>query len=585
MIKTLKKYINGFWIVSLLTPVFMLAEVIVENFIPKLMANIIDSIDSNNLSNIFITAGIMVLLAIAGLIAGILGGVYGAKASTGFARNLRIGMFENIQKFSFSNIDKFSTAGLVTRLTTDVANLQMAYQMLLRMCIRAPFSLIVAMIMAFTVSSKIASIYLVAVIFLAICLAIIVLKAHSYFGKVFQKYDELNASVQENITSMRVVKSFVREDYEKKKFGKASYNIYKMFIKAEGIIALNNPIMNATVFACILLISWFSAKLIVSTNATQLTTGDLTALLGYCMNILMNLMMLSMIFVMMSLSMASAKRIAEVLDEKADITNPQNPDFDIKDGSIKFDNVTFSYNESSEKPVLDNISVEIKSGETIGIIGGTGSAKSSLVNLISRLYDVQSGEVLVGGKNVKTYDLDTLRNEVSVVLQKNVLFSGTILENLRWGDENATEEECVRACQLACADEFIEQMPDKYNSIIEHGGTNVSGGQRQRICIARALLKKPKVLILDDSTSAVDTRTDAKIKRAFREEIPNTTKIIIAQRISSIQHADRIIVMENGSINGIGTHEELVKNNEIYKEVYIQQTSDDADFDKNGGEL
>ena len=596
MIKTLGKQIKEFKVVSFLTPLGMLAEVIVENFIPLLMAVIIDSIGAKDLTKVYQTAGIMLLLAVAGLITGFMGGVWGAKASTGFARNLRQAMFENIQTFSFSNIDKFSTAGLVTRLTTDVTNVQNAYQMILRICVRAPFSLIVAMIMAFVVSPRMASVYLFAVIILGIILALITINAHKYFKQVFEKYDDLNASVQENVTAMRVVKAYVREDYERGKFGKASYNIYKMFIKAEGIVSLNAPAMMTTVYACILLISWLSANAIVACGNTTFTTGNLTSLLAYCMNILMSLMMLSMIFVMVTMSMASARRIAEVLEEKADIVNPENPDFDVPDGSIYFKNVNFRYNKTSEKPVLENINIDIKSGETIGIIGGTGSAKSSFVNLISRLYDIETPErtpedeevpesgVFVGGKDVRTYDLETLRREVSVVLQKNVLFSGTILENLRWGDEEASEEECIRACKLACADEFIEKMPDKYNTYIEQGGANVSGGQKQRLCIARALLKKPKILILDDSTSAVDTVTDAKIRKAFREEIPDTTKIIIAQRISSVQDADRIIVMDDGKINGIGTHQELLENNEIYREVYEQQTNDNADFDKKGGE-
>lgn len=593
MLKTLGKYTKGVRVASVLTPLGMLAEVIVENFIPLLMAVIINSIGEGDLKTVYKTSGIMLLLAVAGLISGIVGGVFGAKASTGFARNLRKGMFENIQTFSFSNIDKFSTAGLVTRLTTDVTNMQNAYQMILRMCVRSPFSLIVAMIMAFSVSPKIASIYLIAVIILGIFLAIITINAHKYFTQVFDKYDALNASVQENVTAMRVVKAYVREDYERGKFGKASYNIYKMFIKAESIVSLNSPIMMMTVYSCIILISWLSAQAIVAGGnmAPGLTTGDLTSLLAYCMNILMSLMMLSMIFVMVTMSVASARRIVEVLDEKADIVNPEEPDYDVVDGSISFKNVNFRYNNTSEKPVLENINIDIKTGETIGIIGGTGSAKSSFVNLISRLYDVEKPEddtvesgVFVGGKDVRTYDLETLRREVSVVLQKNVLFSGSILENLRWGDENASEEECIRACKLACADEFIEKMPDQYNTHIEQGGSNVSGGQRQRLCIARALLKKPKILILDDSTSAVDTVTDAKIRKAFREEIPETTKIIIAQRISSVQDADRIIVMDDGKIDGVGTHSELLENNEIYREVYEQQTNDNGDFDKNGGE-
>lgn len=594
MIKTLGKQIKEFKLVSILTPICMLAEVIVENFIPLLMATIIDSIGTKDLTKVYQTAGIMLLLALAGLMTGWLGGAFGAKASAGFARNLRKAMFDNIQTFSFSNIDKFSTAGLVTRLTTDVTNMQNAYQMILRMAVRAPFSLIVAMIMAFTVSPRLASVYLLAVVILGCICALIVTKAFKYFNQVFKRYDALNESVQENVTAMRVVKAYVREDYEKKKFGKASYNIYKMFIRAEGIVSLNAPVMMTTVYTCILLISWLGANMIVASGNNPLlglTTGNLTSLLAYCMNILMSLMMLSMVFVMITMSMASARRIAEVLNEKADITNPENPDFDVTDGSIEFKNVNFRYNKTSEKPILENINIKIHSGETIGIIGGTGSAKSSFVNLISRLYDIEEPQakveesyIRIGGKDVRTYDLETIRQEVSVVLQKNVLFSGTILENLRWGDPNASEEECIRACKLACADEFIEKMPNKYNTHIEQGGSNVSGGQKQRICIARALLKKPKILILDDSTSAVDTVTDAKIRKAFREEIPDTTKIIIAQRISSVQDADRIIVMDDGKINEVGTHEYLKENNEIYREVYLQQTNDNADFDKNGGE-
>lgn len=593
MLRTLGRQIKEFKLASILTPICMLAEVIVENFIPLLMAVIIDSIGSGNLKKIYITSLVMLLLALVGLITGFGGGVFGAKASTGFARNLRKAMYENIQTFSFSNIDKFSTAGLVTRLTTDVTNMQNAYQMILRMAVRAPFSMIVAMIMAFTVSPKLASIYLIAVIILGIILALLTTRVYGYFSQVFKKYDELNESVQENVTAMRVVKAYVREDYEKGKFGKASYNVYRMFIKAEGLVSLNAPFMMTTVYTCILLISWLGAKAIVASGNNAmlgLTTGDLTSLLAYCMNILMSLMMLSMVFVMITMSLSSGKRITEVLEEKADIVNPENPDFTVPDGSITFKNVNFRYNKTSEKPVLENINIDIKSGETIGIMGATGSAKSSFVNLISRLYDIEppkDGEesyLLVGGKDVRTYDLDTLRQEVSVVLQKNVLFSGSILDNLRWGNPDASEEECINACKLACADEFIEQMPEKYNTHIEQGGTNVSGGQKQRLCIARALLKKPKILILDDSTSAVDTLTDSKIRKAFREEIPDTTKIIIAQRISSIMDADRIIVMDDGKINAIGNHEYLVANNEIYKEIYNQQTNDNADFDGKGGE-
>ena len=583
MIKTLARQIKEYKRASLVTPIFMILEVAMEMVIPLLMASIIDDgVQAGDMKHIFVIGCYMVLAAIVGLFAGVMGGKYGAKASTGFARNLREAMYENIQTFSFSNIDKFSTAGLVTRMTTDVTNIQNAYQMLLRMCFRAPVSLICAMLMAFLINAKVASIYLVAMVFLGIIMIFIMKKVSKYFSEVFKKYDDLNASVQENVAAQRVVKAYVREDYEIDKFHKASYNIYKMFKKAECPMVTIWPVMQFTVYGCILGISWLGAHMIV---ASQLTTGELMSLLTYCMTILMNLMMLAMIFVMMTMSAASAKRIAEVLEEKADITNPEQPDYDVTDGSIRFDHVTFRYNKQSEKPVLDDLNFEIKAGETIGILGGTGSSKTSLVNLISRLYDVNEGTVYVGGKDVRNYDLETLRNEVSVVLQKNVLFSGTILENLRWGDENATEEECIRACRLACADEFIEKMPGKYNTYIEQGGSNVSGGQKQRLCIARALLKKPKVLILDDSTSAVDTATDAKIRKAFATEIPGTTKIIIAQRISSIQDADRIIVMDNGRIDAFAPHEELLRTNNIYKEVYEAQTqTGGGDFDENGGE-
>lgn len=583
MIKTLAKQIKEYKSASLVTPIFMILEVAMEMVIPVLMASIIDDgVQAGDMKHIFVIGCYMILAAIVGLFAGVMGGKYGAKASTGFARNLREAMYENIQTFSFSNIDKFSTAGLVTRMTTDVTNIQNAYQMLLRMCFRAPVSLICAMLMAFLINARVASIYLVAVVFLGIVIIFIMRAVSRYFSEVFKKYDDLNASVQENVAAQRVVKAYVREDYEIDKFHKASYNIYKMFKKAECTMTYVWPVMQFTVYGCILGISWLGAHMIV---ASQLTTGELMGLLTYCMSILMNLMMLAMIFVMMTMSAASARRIAEVLEEKADITNPEQPDYDVTDGSIRFDHVTFRYNKQSEKPVLDDLNFEIKAGETIGILGGTGSSKTSLVNLISRLYDVNEGTVYVGGKDVRSYDLETLRNEVSVVLQKNVLFSGTILENLRWGDENATEEECIRACRLACADEFIEKMPEKYNTYIEQGGSNVSGGQKQRLCIARALLKKPKVLILDDSTSAVDTATDAKIRKAFATEIPGTTKIIIAQRISSIQDADRIIVMDNGKIDAFAPHEELLRTNEIYKEVYEAQTqTGGGDFDENGGE-
>lgn len=583
MIKTLAKQIKEYKSASLVTPIFMILEVAMEMVIPLLMASIIDDgVQAGDMKHIFAIGCYMILAAIVGLFAGVMGGKYGAKASTGFARNLREAMYENIQTFSFSNIDKFSTAGLVTRMTTDVTNIQNAYQMLLRMCFRAPVSLICAMLMALLINARVASIYLVAVVFLGIVIIFIMRAVSKYFSEVFKKYDDLNASVQENVAAQRVVKAYVREDYEIDKFHKASYNIYKMFKKAECTMTYVWPVMQFTVYGCILGISWLGAHMIV---ASQLTTGELMSLLTYCMTILMNLMMLAMIFVMMTMSAASGKRIAEVLNEKADITNPEQPDYDVTDGSIRFDHVTFRYNKQSEKPVLDDLNFEIKAGETIGILGGTGSSKTSLVNLISRLYDVNEGTVYVGGKDVRSYDLETLRNEVSVVLQKNVLFSGTILENLRWGDENATEEECIRACRLACADEFIEKMPEKYNTYIEQGGSNVSGGQKQRLCIARALLKKPKVLILDDSTSAVDTATDAKIRKAFATEIPGTTKIIIAQRISSIQDADRIIVMDNGKIDAFAPHEELLRTNEIYKEVYEAQTqTGGGDFEENGGE-
>lgn len=580
MLKTLAGHIKEYKKPSIMTPCFMILEVAMEMVIPLLMASIIDDgVEAGNLSHIFMIGGVMILVACVSLFSGIMGGRLAAVASTGFSKNLRKAMYENIQTFSFANIDKFSTAGLITRLTTDVTNIQMAYQMILRMCFRAPISLICAMAMSFFISPKLACVYLAAVIILGGCLFILVPKAHKYFSQAFPKYDDMNASVQENISAIRVVKAFVREDYEKIRFTTTSENISQMFTKAEKILAFNGPLMQLSSYGCIIIISWLGAKMIVG---GELSTGNLMSLLTYCMNILMNLMMLSMIFVMMTMSAASGKRICEVLNEKSTLTNPANPDFDIPDGSITFEHVTFRYNDHSERPVLDDINLSIKSGETIGIIGGTGSSKSSLVNLISRLYDVNEGRVLVGGKDVRSYDIDTLRDEVSVVLQKNVLFSGTIYENLRWGDADATDEECKHACKLACADEFIERFPDGYNTHIEQGGSNVSGGQKQRLCIARALLKKPKILILDDSTSAVDTATDAKIRKAFAEEIPNTTKLIIAQRISSIQNADRIIVLNDGVLNGFGTHEELLENNPIYREVYEAQTSGSGDFDEGG---
>ena len=588
MLKTLGAHIKEFKIASIVTPLFMIGEVIMEMIIPLLMASIIDdginivNADGSqgNMQHIYLVGGLMVLTALLSLTFGIGGGVFGAKASTGFARNLRRAMYENIQTFSFSNIDKFSTSGLVTRLTTDVTNMQNAYQMMLRMAMRAPFSLIIAMIMSFYISPRLASIYLVAVLILACILGVIVTNAMKHFTQAFPKYDDLNESVQENVSAIRVVKAYVREEHENKKFRKASENIYKIFSKAEGIVAWNGPVMNITVYSCIILISWIGAHMVVQ---DQLTTGHLMSLLTYCMTILMNLMMLSMIFVMITMSVASARRICEVLTEVPDLANPEEPVYEVADGSIRFENVSFSYSKDAETPVLKNINLDIKSGETIGIIGGTGSAKSSLVNLVSRLYDVRDGQLLVGGVDVRNYDMEALRNQVSVVLQNNVLFSGTILENLRWGDKEATEEECRHACQLACADEFIQKMPEGYNTYIEQGGTNVSGGQKQRLCIARALLKKPKILILDDSTSAVDTATDAKIRKAFAEEIPGTTKLIIAQRVSSVEHADRIIVLNEGQIDGFGTHEELLESNEIYRDVYESQTGGSGDFDEKGG--
>ncbi|MCI7060596.1 MAG: ABC transporter ATP-binding protein/permease [Lachnospiraceae bacterium] len=578
MLKTLGSQIKEYKKASIATPIFMILEVIMETVIPLMMGSIIDyGVNVGDAGHIYRMGALMLIAACFSLFCGFMGGKYGAKASTGFAKNLRKAMYENIQTFSFSNIDKFSTAGLVTRLTTDVTNIQNAYQMLLRMCMRAPFSLICAMVMSFAVNARIATIYLVAVLLLGVILGILVTRTMKYFNSIFQKYDDLNESVQENVSAIRVVKAYVREEHEKEKFTKASGNVYKLFKKAEAMICLNMPVMQFAVYFCILLISWLGAHMIVSGT---LTTGNLSTLLAYCMNILMNLMMLSMIFVMVTMSVASARRVSEVLNEKPDITNPENPVMEVEDGSIEFCHVDFSYKKDAKEPVLKDINLKINSGETIGILGGTGSGKSSLVSLLSRLYDVTSGSVMVGGRDVREYDIEVIRNQVAVVLQNNVLFSGTILDNLRWGDKEATKEECMHACDLACASEFIEKMPDGYDTYIEQGGTNVSGGQRQRLCIARALLKKPKVLILDDSTSAVDTATDARIRKAFAEEIPGTTKLIIAQRVSSIENADHIIVMENGEVHGFGTHEELMKNNEIYRDVYESQTSGNGDFDE-----
>ncbi len=581
MIKTLAAQIKEFKKASVLTPVFMILEVVFEMLIPLMMASIIDDgVEAGDMRHIYLVGIFMVGAALCGLFCGIMGGKFGARASTGFARNLRKAMFDNIQTFSFSNLDKFSTAGLVTRLTTDVSNIQMAYQMLLRICFRAPISMICAMSMAYMINARLATVYLVALVILAGILFFIIRRAMKYFQMAFPKYDELNASVQENVSAIRVVKAYVREDYETSKLKKASQAIYDIFLKAEKNVVLNMPVMQLTVYTCILLISWMGARMIVQ---SELTTGELMSLMTYCMNILMSLMMVAMIFVMMSMSIASARRISEVLEEKSDLTNPEEPVYDVPDGDIEFRDVNFSYYKDGSKAILHDINLKIKAGETVGILGGTGSSKTSLVNLISRLYDVSSGAVLVGGHDVREYDMESLRNQVAVVLQKNVLFSGTILENLRWGDADATEEECRRVCRLACADEFVEKMPKGYHTYIEQGGSNVSGGQKQRLCIARALLKKPKVLILDDSTSAVDTATDAKIRKAFAEEIPETTKLIIAQRVSSVQHADHIIVMEEGRIDGYGTHEELLRDNEIYREVYESQTSGSGDFDEKAG--
>ena len=582
MIKKLAGQIKQYKKETILTPVFASLEVVMETLMPIVMAKIIDNgIEAGNMSYVYKCGGVMVLMAFLSLTFGVVAGRLAATASTGFSYNLRQSMYENIQTFSFSNIDKFSTASLVNRMTTDVTNVQNAFQMIIRMCVRAPMTLLCSLVMAVIICPKLSLLFVVAAIFLFGVLMTITKMVMPLFQAVFEKYDALNASVQENVSAIRVVKSFVREEYENEKFAKAADNIYKMFVKAESILAFNAPTMMLASYGCILALSWFGAKMI---TFGTLTTGELTSMFSYVMSILFALMMISMIFVMLTLSQASAKRIVEVLDEKADLVNPENPDYDVPDGSVDFEQVDFAYRNGTGRPVLQDITFHVDSGETIGVIGGTGSSKSSLVNLISRLYDVTSGAVKVGGKDVRTYDLETLRDAVSVVLQKNVLFSGSILDNLRWGNEEATEEECIRACKLACADEFINRMEEGYHTHIEQGGSNVSGGQKQRLCIARALLKKPKILILDDSTSAVDTATDAKIRRAFREEIPGTTKFIIAQRVSSIMDADRILVMENGRIDGFDTHENLLRTNEIYREVYETQTKNGGDFDQKGGE-
>ena len=582
MIKKLASHLGEYRRAALLTPMFSALEAVMDILLPTIMAFIIDLGIEKGDMNAIVKYGLLTFaVAAIALLLGVLAGKYAAEASTGFAGNLRDAMYENIQHYSFSNIDKFSTAGLVTRMTTDVTNLQNAFQMMERMCVRAPVHLVFALIMAFSIGGPLALIFVVAVAFLLAVLASIMVPTFKIFDRVFKNYDNLNASVQENVSAIRVVKSFVREGFENEKYTKACEGLYQQFVNAESRLSFNNPAMLTAIYGCNIALSWFGAKYILH---GALTTGQLNALFGYIMNILMALMMLSMAFVMISMSAASAKRIVEVLDETTDLPPAKAPVQKVKDGSIRFDHVTFKYKHGSGQPVLNDITFDIKPGETLGIIGGTGSAKSSLVQLIPRLYDAETGTVSVGGVDVRDYNLDVLRHEVSMVLQKNVLFSGTILDNLRWGSENASEEECIRVAKLACADEFIERFPDKYNTWIEQGGSNVSGGQKQRLTIARALLRKPKVLILDDSTSAVDTATDAKIRKAFREEIPGTTKIIIAQRISSVQDADRILVLDNGQINGLGTHEELLKNNAIYQEVYSSQTQGGGDFDKQGGE-
>ena len=567
---------------SILTPIFTALEVLMEVLLPYATALIIDQgIQQSDFNKVLLYGGLMLVMASLSLTFGALAGKYGASASSGLACNLRQAIYDNIQRFSFSNIDKFSTAGLITRMTTDVTNVQNAYQMCLRIAVRAPLMLVSSMVMSFIISPRLSSMFLIAIFFLAVVLGLIMIFATKVFNVMFKKYDALNASIQENVSAIRVVKAYVREEHEDEKFKKASGDIYNLSVKAESLLAFNGPVMMLVIYSCIILIAWVGAQLIVG---GEMSTGNLTSLFSYVMSIMMSLMMLSMIIVMITMSLASIRRISEVLDEKSDLHNPENPIEIVENGSIDFDNVSFAYKRGTGNNTLSDINLHIRSGETVGIIGGTGSGKTSLVNLISRLYDVSSGSVRVGGHDVREYDMEALRNQVSVVLQKNVLFSGTILDNLRWGDENATEEECVAACRAACADEFIERFPDKYNTWIEQGGTNVSGGQKQRLCIARALLKKPKILILDDSTSAVDTATDAKIRKAFAESIPGTTKIIIAQRISSVQDADRILVLDNGRINAFDTHENLLANNEIYREIYESQIKGGGDFDNPGRE-
>lgn len=580
MLKTLLGQIKQYKKATIITPILISLEVILEVLIPFITSLIIDrGIQAGDMSKVCLYGGIMIVMAMLSLLFGILAGQTASYASSGFASNLRDSMYKNIQTFSFSNIDKFSTAGLVTRMTTDVTNVQNAFQMCIRIAVRAPFMLISSLIMCFLIDAKLSFVFVGAILVLGICLVFIMKSVAKIFTIGFKKYDDLNSSVQENITAIRVVKAFVREEHEKEKFSKSATELYKIFVKAESILALNSPIMMFTIYGCVICLSWFGAHFVV---IGDLTTGELTTMFTYIVSILMSLMLLSMVFVMITMSIANAKRISEVLNEKPDIVNPENPVMDIKDGSIDFNHVNFHYKHANEEETLTDIDLHIKSGETIGIIGGTGSGKSSFANLISRLYDVSEGSVYVGGRDVREYDIEELRNQVAVVLQKNVLFSGTILDNLRWGKEDATEEECIEVCRQACADEFIERFPDKYNTYIEQGGTNVSGGQKQRLCIARALLKKPKILILDDSTSAVDTATDAKIRASFAQKIPGVTKLIIAQRVSSIESADRIIVIDEGRISGFDTHENLLKTNEIYREIYETQVKGGGDFDENG---
>lgn len=581
MIKTILGQVKQYKKSSLLTPLFSALEVVMEVMIPYITALIIDKgISERDIQKVYLYGGLMLVIAMCSLCFGALAGKYGAHASAGLACNLRESMYENIQKFSFGNIDRFSTAGLITRMTTDVTNVQNAYQMVIRIAVRAPFMLISSIVMCFLIQPKLSLVFVVAIVFLGVFLALIIGTTIKIFDKVFKKYDGLNASVQENVSAIRVVKAYVREEHESSKFKKASEELYKLFVKAESILAFNSPVMMLTVYGCIIALSWFGAKMVVGST---LTTGELTSMFSYVMSILMSLMMLSMIFVMLTMSVASCRRISEVLKEESLLKNRENPLMEVPDGSIDFNHVSFSYKEGSEEATLKDIDLHIKSGETIGIIGGTGCGKSSFANLVSRLYDVQQGEVKVGGNDVRNYDMEVLRNQVAVVLQKNVLFSGTILDNLRWGNEKATREECMEACRQACADEFIARLPQGYDTYIEQGGTNVSGGQKQRLCIARALLKNPKVLILDDSTSAVDTATDANIRNSFRQTIPGVTKLIIAQRISSVQEADRVLVLEDGSINGFDTHENLLKSNAIYREIYEVQSKGNGDFDQQSG--